>query len=361
MSVFNLLIIEDDDRDIQICKSTITRYMKEKKRNINVEYCKDKESALSMISNKFDGTIIDLKLDDTDDYVGNDLVSEIRKRYRIPISILTGTPGQYDGKDDFIKAYKKGETGYGDILDVFYEIYDTGLTKILGGRGLIEDHMTDIFWSNILPQLEKWKQYCTCGKDTQSALLRVTLNHLMDVLDEDAESYFPEEMYINPPLAKRYKTGSIVKKKESEGKYVILSPACDMAIRNDKPKTDRVLLCCIESFVKGKSLIKKANRGEVEIRSKAIDQIDRIIKNNCALYYHFLPQTMHFEGGVVNFRKIETYSIKEFHSLFSEIKVQLTSPFIKDVIARFSSYYARQGQPDLNFDELRDEIVNYEF
>ena len=30
-------------------------------------------------------------------------------------------------------------------------------------------------------------------------------------------------------------------------------------------------------------------------------------------------------------------------------KIQISPSFVKDIVARFSSYYARQGQPNIDF------------
>ena len=37
---------------------------------------------------------------------------------------------------------------------------------------------------------------------------------------------------------------------------------------------------------------------------------------------------------------------------YSPTKMQSSPPFVKDIVARFSSYYARQDQPNINFSKL---------
>jgi len=86
--------------------------------------------------------------------------------------------------------------------------------------------------------------------------------------------------------------------------------------------------------------------------------LTQVTQNNYSNYYHFLPQTASFEGGVIDFRKIETYKPTEFYSKFQSPIVQICMAFIKDIVARFSSYYARQGQPDFDFDFLSKELKN---
>ena len=63
-----------------------------------------------------------------------------------------------------------------------------------------------------------------------------------------------------------------------------------------------------------------------------------------------------FEGGIINFRKVNTYKPKDFDSKFDKPLVQISMAFTKDIVSRFSSYYSRQGQPDFDFDTLTEEL-----
>ena len=104
--------------------------------------------------------------------------------------------------------------------------------------------------------METWKAYCIQGKQTEKALLRYTVSHIVEALSNENEYSFPEEMYIAPPISKDIKTGSIVKKKSTEDYYIVLSPACDMAKHSGKYKTDHIMVCAIEDI--NKSLVVKA-------------------------------------------------------------------------------------------------------
>ncbi|MEW5873412.1 MAG: hypothetical protein AB1894_29395 [Chloroflexota bacterium] len=91
-------------------------------------------------------------------------------------------------------------------------------------------------------------------------------------------------------------------------------------------------------------------------KSRKIDNaksiMERLVRNSYCLYFHYLPKTEMFIGGFVNFRKIGTYNLSDFKRAYENPSAQISSAFIKDVIARFSTYYARQGQPDFEFDSL---------
>ena len=70
----------------------------------------------------------------------------------------------------------------------------------------------------------------------------------------------------------------------------------------------------------------------------------------------YLPETSLFNGGIINFRKIETYTLKDFKSKFEMPNAQVAMTFAKDIVSRFSNYYARQGQPDFDFDSLTKKL-----
>ena len=133
-----LLIVEDDERDLNTCKATVARYEDQTGRKVDLVECKNVEEALGKLDNSFDGAIIDLKLGNQGDE-GNQVIYEIEEsHFRIPVFILTGTPNPVDTDFTHIKVFKKGDSGagYDDLLDGFWDIYNTGLTRIMGAGAL---------------------------------------------------------------------------------------------------------------------------------------------------------------------------------------------------------------------------------
>ena len=60
-----------------------------------------------------------------------------------------------------------------------------------------------------------------------------------------------------------------------------------------------------------------------------------------------------FPLAFLNFRSVSTVGVDELEQTFQlPPGVQISPPFVKDIVARFSSYYARQGQPDIDFADL---------
>ena len=234
-----LLIVEDVEQELESFRDDLEDYTREKKRDIELVECKTLEDALDKLDNSFDGAIIDLKLANHRSNEGSQVIEKIRESFfRIPIAIFTGNPGDWNHdlneKTMLIDVFTKGETGYYELLDRFWEIYNTGLTHIMGGRGLIEQQLSEVFLKNLLPQIQAWVSYGTEDSErTEKALLRYALNHLFQLLEEDEERYFPEEFYLHPPVSKEITTGSIVKEKSSDQSFIVLSPACDLVIRRN--------------------------------------------------------------------------------------------------------------------------------
>ena len=349
MKKLRLLIVEDVEQELESFRDELDDYTREKKRDIELVECKTLETALDKLDNSFDGAIIDLKLANYRSNEGSQIVEKIKESFfRIPIAIFTGNPGEWDHDLDekimLIEVFTKGETEHYELLDRFWDIYNTGLTRIMGGRGLIEQRLSEVFLKNLQPQIPTWVSYGVENSErTEKALLRYTLNHLLQLLEEDEEDCFREEVYLYPSVLDRITTGSMVKIDNQW--FVVLSPACDLVPRgeNEVRNTDYILLVEIESI--DKVLAGSKSKGRV-----------RELCTNKRDYYHWLPETDFFEGGILNFRKLKTLNEDNFEEKFGKPTIQISPSFVKDIVSRFSSYYARQGQPDI---DSEDFVIHY--
>jgi len=355
MGRLKILMVEDDKEQQQIFSDSVDVYKDKHNCDVEFVFVESLEQANQKIDGSFDGVIMDLKLKDNEEG-GNKVAKNILKSFfRIPIIFVTGFPDLVDKENLLvIHSRARADGNYEDDLNQFFQIYNTGLTKIMGGRGRIEQILNQVFLKNLLPQLEKWKAY---GKSdsprTEKALLRFTLNHLVQILDDDDDQCFPEEVYIYPPLSDGLKTGSIVKKKDNGNLYVVLSPACDLVIRrNGQIKTDHILLVEIDN---SEQIIDSALNGITSINKKS-KKLNSVFGNNHTDYFHWLPPTGFFDGGFLNFREIATSAVEDVESVYDKPHIQISPHFVKDILSRFSSYYARQGQPDIERNKIIEEI-----
>lgn len=362
----NLLLVEDNEQDQQSCNNAVKDFKEDNQCQINIKVCVGVEDALKSLNESYyDGAIIDMRLAEQGNE-GNQVIEQIRDNFRrIPVVIMTGTPdvAEMEGFPLIGKYVKGGEIGYSDVIQELWGIYRTGLTRIMGGRGEIEQKLSQIFIHNLLPQRKKWIEYGRKDHEkSEKAFLRHALNHLIQILDSDMDKCYPEEMYIHPPVSTRVNTGCIVKSKNSDNFYVVMNPACDLAERdNGGCNTDRALLAKIDSevdFLADELARKNSKKKKDEELLECLSKKDKgsAIKNarqHKTFYYHWLPETEFFAGGFINFRKIATHTQEDFDQTFENPSIQVSAPFLKDIVARFSSYYARQGQPDIDHEKVQ--------
>lgn len=350
-----ILLIDDEQQVFNDGKESASVYDKEK---IEITFIKSINEDYLSILHDMDFAIVDMKLG-ADGQAGNVFIEKFNDlSIRVPTVIYTGTPDECDD-EKVLKVFRKTES-FDTIFDFLVPIYKTGITKILGGRGKLENTLFDVFKKNLLPQISSWTKYAEKDSEkTENALLRYTLNHMQQLLDND-ETYLPEEVYICPPINRNIKTGSIIYNNESENYYIVLTPACDLAIRkNGKFKTDKVLLVRLEKYndvVNRMTAEYKETTGRDWNSKEKTKTAGDLHKNRYSLYFHYLPQAGIFsEDYLINFRDIETIVSNKIGDNFLEPKMQISDSFLKDIISRFSSFYARQGQPDIDF-EISNQV-----
>lgn len=350
--MYNILLIEDHKDDSDACIKTVKRMNEENmEEKYHVTVASTFDEAIDNIKDRdYQGVIVDIKLDGENS--GNDVIHQIIDSYRMPVVVMTGTPDTDLELDSPIKIYKKGEARYDEIIIALEKANQTGLFNVIGGKGIIEKTMNKVFWENLYPQINVWEEYAKNEIDTEKILLRYTVAHIMELLDEEGPNYCTEEMYIKPPVSLGIHTGTIVQSNNDNKHYIVLSPPCDLAIHNGNMKTDRILLCEIDDFSKVNS---EALKGYTKADKKR-KALKDILKNNYVEYYHWLPENCLFPGGYVNFRNVITFTPEEYVSEFGDPLIKIQEFFVKSILNRFSTYYARQGQPDFDF-EVEGEIV----
>ena len=337
-----ILLVEDASDQQDIFKSSVEIFNIKNNLNVQYEIAENISDAFNKIDGSYDGAIIDLKLRNDEDG-GNEIVRQLGESFiRIPVVFVTGFVDLVNDHPSVIKTRSRDEETYESDLRLFQQIHNTGLTRIMGGRGVIEENLSKVFLKNLLPQVQTWVSYGAENSErTEKALLRYALNHLLQLLEEDEERCFPEEFYLHPPMSEEFTTGSIVKEETDDQWFVVLSPACDLVPRGENRvcNTDHILVVEIESVDKV--------LGGSKSKSKVIE-----LCRNRLQYYHWLPQTDFFEGGILNFRKLTTFEKEKFDEKFEKPAIQISPSFVKDIVSRFSSYYARQGQPDIDSEDF---------
>ncbi len=370
MNKLRLLVIEDDKDFRESYKKQIRLYnLDQEDFEIEAKYAENPQEAKTLLqSRQIDAAVVDLKLGNADvNYQGNEIVDTIKSNLRFPAFIVTANPEKIEeekqNENDLFKIRIKGseEGNFTSILDEFKKIHLTGITNILGTSGLIEEHLNNIFWNHISTSMDMWiNDADRSPEEKQKTLLRYTLSHIQEYLELNEESgfedYHPSEIYITPCIKPNVFTGDLVQEKRGSAYYIVLTPSCDLA----QAKAKDILIVQIESpqegILKEKVNILKKGKADSEVLEESKKVIKSLIGNSFSNKYHFLPKYREIEGGLINFQKMKAIRAKEFNEDFVR-KASINSTFTKDIVARFSYYYSRQGSPDFDTDEVLKSLL----
>ena len=368
--MLNLLIVEDDERQIKLYKDAIEEFNSRSDIRIESKASSNLEEGLKQIrNNDFDAAIIDLRLGSSDmEGKGKEIIKEIKGNLRFPVFVLTGYPGDLDEdlktSNVFYKVYEHAKKDTVEVLEEMTDIYKTGITKIMGRKGIVEKTLQEVFWKNIAVSMEYWKTEIEDeSKIIEKILSRHILAHLSERLKLTEEGEFerchPAEVYIMPPIKKNIFTGDILENKNSQDFFLILTPACDMELR--KRKEDKDLYRNADKIILAK-LIEFNQIEEVSDYIKTHSntkkkEVEKYIKNTKKERYYFLPSFgSRIPGFLIDFQDINRIDSKEL-TIFNRV-ASVDEPFLKDIIARFTSYYARQGSPDFDMDTIFKKLIN---
>ena len=337
----NIFYLENETNVISQFEEAIARYEEKNSIKIILTSVNTLEATEQIDLKGFDFAIIDLKIG-TENGAGADYISKkiYDKLIRIPTIIYTSTP---DDIPDIpiMKTFDKAEHKCLVVIQYIHQVYNTGLTKILGAKGIFETALHNVFQDLMLPEHQAWIEYTNKdGIDVEKSLLRHVLNNIYYLLNNEQEKLLPEECYLKYQPDKPISTGLICYYENKN--YIVITPACDLA----NNKTTYIQLIEIDSYKTAKADYEKIkNKVLTNSEEKQFDK--RINSNNCD-YYHFLPKANSFESGYINFRKLQGIEKNFFDAQIInnrvKCKVQISPYFMKDIIARFSYYYARQGQ-----------------
>ena len=363
-----LIIIEDTERQIKLYRDAIDEFNTGSDIKIIPEVGNNLEEGFEQIrTNDFDAAIIDLRLGSDDmEGKGKEIIREIKGNLRFPVFVLTAYPGDLDEDlkipNVFYKVYEQTKKDTTEVLKEMTDIFKTGITKIMGRKGIIEKTLQKVFWENIANSMEYWKKEVENKDKIEKVLSRHILAHLDESLRLTEEGAFekchPAEVYIIPPIKKDFFTGDILKNKTSEEYFLILTPACDMVLRKQgdnsvKRNADTIILAKLIKF----NQIPEVNEYIKNKSNTGKEKVLKYISNTKKGRYHYLPSFgTQIPGFLIDFQDINQIDQEELTSY--DRVASIDEPFLKDIIARFTSYYARQGSPDLDMDIILRRLIN---
>lgn len=345
MTSIKILFIEDSSSDIEAMRDTKERFSLEKQVDIHMEYIRSKDEYDKLINlYDYEAVICDIVIPKSESTavtknLGNELLEDINsKPFNIPVVIVTGTKDNIScDRGCYLDVFIKGQENlYYNVLTKILSMYEIGIMDVIGMKGAVTKYLKDIYNNHIKPQLmdSVWEEHYSKKRNTKGILLRYVANIIQSRLINACRAV-PEEMYMIPSGSGNIATGTILKRKMKNIFYVVLNPECDLVLRETgEPNTDFVLLCNVKNDF---SVFKKQN----------IDNIKKYKSN----YVYCLPKNKLFDTSYLNFRDIYSTPYSDVLKDY-EIVGQITNPFTKEIIQKFSSYYSRQGQPDVDVESF---------
>lgn len=334
------------------------------------------KAMILLFQENFHVLIVDLKLENEDNnkedenYSGNILLKNIVNKEIIPMIVRTGFPNKItqDINRNIINVYSKETPTLEEVIEELLDYYNTSIFSIFGSRRKVDSHIKDFFW-NVLPTcfINKKEELNGLDKEIQEkVIIRYVSSWLNNkyMFDNGYLDVEPIEMYMFPNPIDKICNCDIYKDKDSNEKFIVLTPACDLA--NDK--AENILFAKIqryENIDEFNETIQKCfenQKTEGEISNKNRKKIALWSRNSHekSMRYHFLPKVSFFDGGFIDFNLLIYIKYDRAKNEFSERKLvklgTITDSFKSDIIARFSSYYQRQGQPTFNTDSI---LKNY--
>ena len=361
MNKVRLLIVEDDETIINLYQQDIKRVNQKLSCEIVASVKKGKDQALEILNDRkqnFDAAIIDLKLDNDaahpGEYSGNEVISIIKNSMRFPIYVISSNTEQISS--DFVNLSPLFQVIRRDERDSPIEdlvkLCLMGVSKILGYDGQFEKYLHKIFWEHLSSNIENWSSVIEQAEENEKSIFRYVLSTMYDYVGESIEHYHPAEFFIQPPVKKGINTGGVITFKNQ--RYLVLTPACDL--ENDK--AEHILFCRIVDINSIYPDVHNLTRmSGNDKKNKFKRHLDNTVPR-----FHFIPKTNTIAPGFVDFQQKKTLSHAKVEKhinkgdLVCDAKVSVH--FFKDIVSRYSTYYARQGSPDFDAEKLYESIMS---
>lgn len=169
---------------------------------------------------------------------------------------------------------------------------------------------------------------------------------LTDQIPEEDKTY-PLQFYIVPPINRKepYETGDVLKKGTKI--FVILTPSCDLVIRDKGGrKAKKVLLV---AFIPLKET-EQYKRYIENVSSSNKENLRRLMQVDGNNRRFFLPEMPFVPHGILDFQQLKTIEEADLRGYKKIAKID--DPYAQAIQATFIRYYNRVGYPDLDLDEI---------
>lgn len=339
--MIKILAIEDDLNQINMLRSKVETYNIKNKfgeqDKIFIEFRQnDDDIGKLLFEEKFDCLVVDINWGPSNPNGGRNLITKIINNKRIPIVVYSGKLNQIEDLDERFGFKKIDRTeSFSVALDYIVKVKKTHIFDLLGYDGQLDKIVTEIFWKDIDKSLRAMPTEDDLDDKSLTRMLTTRVVNYLSLSNED-DKYKYYEFYINPSLTADCHNGDIYKLNDSY--YLVITPECQLL----KIETANLLKINFSNEIDNRVTGAKD-------RSKKINTLARIISEG-KCFEHYIPPFNNNRHAVVNFREIITMNKSE---LTEDKKETTINPvYMKNIQSRFSQYYSRQGQPDIDIDHL---------
>lgn len=357
-----ILLLEDDEGEVAELTTTAERLGEEK--NIQTDFIVfpslTAEVYEKLVKEHFDFLVVDLSLsgDDADHFSWKDFIDIVFKKFHIPIIINSWNQDpNIPEENSLVKLFNRSNSAE-EILNYIFNVYKTGITKVFWRNWPINSTLTDLIYRGELPDIQKWISDWTTIFNSEESLARYILSHLESRLSNNYKNFHTEEVYLKVKTEEigndqsiKLKTWRIIKQIGTDQLYVIINPACDIA----NGKFVNIICLHIDPLAEvfnDQDFIGNINDYLNNQSNNKKEKIEKYIKGKTGDFSIILPKTSLCEGGCINFKKIKSLDHSQISQttppllLWYEAVCDIAPLFVKDIISKFSSYYARQWTPD---------------
>lgn len=287
---------------------------------------------------------------------GSAIYDSIRSSIFVPIIFYSANPASVAHLRSQVLGVANKLDDIASLLSEIERLTKHNLPLLKGKvHAFIEDEFKKYFWGTIQPKNNIFKPEAddlSLGymllRNMADTLSRDNIRQLLgdDTIKED--KVHPMEFYIYPTdTTTEYQTGEIIKNKETDEIFVILTPSCDFIKRGtSERKVDHILLLKTILLTETKEY-KRYNKD----KGKYTESLKQFINSSKGDRYFFLPQTPFIENRVIDFQNKEIVSYEQLCANFERI-AKLDNPYAQSMSATYTRYYNRIGFPDIDCDYI---------
>lgn len=418
-NTLRILSVEDEEDQRDILKKVFSKPILEKE--IEFKSIDDFESAIAEITkNDYHIVILDIYKGKPDDNIdeGEKILKAIQNERFIPVIFYSGnTKNVKNLRSQMVGVVTKAEEGgIANLKKEVERLVRSNLPFIRENiHNYLEKELKEYFWDII----HQKKGIFRADKEDFSLgylMLRkfghsLSKEKIAEILGDDSlkqDKAHPMQFYIYPTDDNQeFECGEIVKSKENNEFFVILTPSCDfIKTSGRKRKAEKILLVRTielekvkeykeqkDKYINCDTEYKKVKQEyetlKKEIKNINIDEnIDKIkeyfeletiyeklnktyklydnCKNNISSIietrksdrYFFLPKTPFIEENrVIDFQNKEMVSYESLSDPKNYERIaKLDSPFAESMVASFIRYYNRIGFPDIDTDYILNNL-----